>query len=185
MDVDALRATIKDKESLRFVDAWQRWRDGRLIPGRDAMELADVAPNLDTLALFDVVGPDHIQFRVFGSRLRMHEVIEIEPTGRNYKELTAPEDWPQRSQRFMAMSRRPCGGYMTLRIPGGNGSEVTLECVNLPIGASDPTAPYQVICCTTPLQQNRDIAQPPRLRSFPAMSGFTYVDIGAGVPDPD
>jgi hypothetical protein len=185
MDVDGLRSTIKEADSRQFVDAWLKWRGNRMVPTRDDMDLGDIKSNLGTLVLFDVVGPDDIMFRLCGSRLRMDDVIDVEPTGRNYKDLTSPEDWPARSHRFMTMSRHPCGGVMTLRLQGKHDGQVAhLECVNLPIATSaDPSVPCQLICCNTPLEPKLGMAEPPRLRTFPAVSGFVFVDIGAGVAE--
>lgn len=182
LDLAGLREAISEAETRRFLDAWLGWRGDRLVPARSAVNPADIVACLDLLTLYEVADADHVIFRLAGSRLRMANVVAFEATGRNYKDLTAPEDWPARSRRFMDMSRLPCGGFMMLRLAGPEGPAAMLECLNLPVRPGDADGQCQMICCNTVVGRRLHYGQAPRLRTVPAVEGFVYVDVGAGLP---
>ena len=181
MQLQQLRTMLRDVDTASFVDAWLRWRGSRLLPRRGDMDLHDIARNLPTIALLEVLGPDNILVRLAGTRLRF--LSGFEATGRNYKEFTPPADWPARSQRYLEMVGRPCGTYNTVHFELPQGPVLVFEGLNLPIDADEPGRPRQILCCLTPLDKLYRPPNPAVQSYIPASDDLVFVDIGAGVPD--
>jgi hypothetical protein len=180
LTLDQLKALVKKPLTRQFIEAWVRWRATGVVPRRSEMELRDIAGSLETIILFDYLGPDEIMLRVAGTRLG--ELSGIELTGKNYKDLTRPEYWPTRSRRIGAMLARPCGGIMYVRYVMANGRRLRFETVSLPLMADGQSEVRQLIACNTLV----DGDFPPagvRSQGIPGVEDFAFVDIGAGIPD--
>lgn len=103
-------ATVSRPATGHFIDAWMRWRGQKLLPRRADLELRDIVPNIASVVLAEVIGPDNIFVRVAGNDFS--KSLDFELTGHNFKDRTAPEDWPARSRHYLNMAGRPCGGRM-------------------------------------------------------------------------
>ena len=145
-----LRGAVREKASLKFVEAWLGWRgDDRLVPPRSAMEIADIRELLETVLLFEMNGPDEIRIKVAGSRLRAY--ADFEATGRSLKDVHPARDLagpllPHAGGRVLALRR----GHDDAR-PQEHRPGVSVEGVTLPIGADEPGGSRLVITCLTAL----------------------------------
>lgn len=179
MQVTDLPGVVLSKGCQRIVQAWCAWRGGRLLPGKADMDLGELAEFMPWLALLEVAGPDEARLRVAGSGLR--DVYGTDMIGRNLKEITAPEDWPRRSARYMAQVSRPCGTYYFRRHTLPDGRTVSYETVALPVEAEEGVR--QMLCIIMPLRQWQTLGRPAAPHLIPMPTAFQYVDIGAGIPD--
>lgn len=179
MQVTDLPGIVLSKGCQRIVQAWSAWRGDRLLPDKADMDLGELAEFMPWLGLLEVAGPDEARLRVAGSGLR--EVYGAEMTGRNLKDITAPEDWPRRSARYLAQVSRPCGTYYFRRDLLPDGKAVSYETVALPVQAGG--GERQMLCIIMPLQQWHALGQPAAPHLIPMPTAFQYVDIGAGIPD--
>jgi hypothetical protein len=177
-----LLAAPRDQMSRRFVAAWLGWRGtGRLLPRRGDVELGDIKVLLGRVLLFELVGPAEILVKVAGSQLRDHAAFEA--TGKNFAELTPPEQWPLRQWRMEQMAARPCGGIMITRGDGASGFGGTFETVTLPLAPDAPGKPRLLMSNVAVVG---GIYEPPakdRPHIVPLADEFRFLDLGAGVPD--
>ncbi len=177
-----LRGAVREKASLKFVEAWLGWRgDDRLVPPRSAMEIADIRELLETVLLFEMNGPDEIRIKVAGSRLRAY--ADFEATGRSLKDVTPPAIWPVRCYRMQAVASWPCAGVMTTLDRKSIGAGVSVEGVTLPIGADEPGGSRLVITCLTALSGAVEPPVPGRRPLTVLPDEFAFIDIGAGRPE--
>ncbi len=176
-----LRTAVKKPLTVQFIDAWTRWRGDLVLPRRSDMNLRDIARSLDSVILFEFLGPNDVLLRVAGSRLR--ELSGLELTGRNYKDLTRPEDWPTRIERIAEMATRPCAGLMTVRYVMANGRRLVYETITLPVAPEAQDGAPQLLACNTLIDGYFELSAVNRSPGIPAVDDFSYVDIGAGRPD--
>ncbi|MBI1773990.1 MAG: PAS domain-containing protein [Proteobacteria bacterium] len=181
MNVERLRSAVTRAATVDFIDAWLRWRSDRLLPARADMNLRDIVQNLGTILLLEYLGRDNVLVRVAGTRLR--ELSGIGLTGRNYKDLALPDDWPLRSERITKIATRPCGGVMTVHYVLRSGRDLVFESVALPIDADVRDRPRQLLVCNTLIDGTFETATMEPSRAIPAVENFSLVDIGNGIPD--
>jgi hypothetical protein len=179
---DALRRAPRDPASRRFIEAWLGWRGmGALLPKRAEIDIADIKALLGRVILFELAGPDDIRIKVAGSQLRDH--TDFEATGRNFAELTLPQEWPLRRYRMTMMATLPCGGVMITYDRRTRGEGVTLETVTLPLAPDEPAKPPLLISNVTLID---GVFEPPvedRPQIVPLVDEFRFVDLGMGVPE--
>jgi len=181
MHIQQLEHGFSDPDSARLARAWLRWRADRLLPQRSDLELRDIAPILGRMALFELRGPDEVIIRLAGTTLR--DIVDFELTGRNFRDITAPADWPERYRRLSTMARHPCAGFMSYRDVQPSGRIVLLEVITLPLDSDQPGKPPQLISCTSQLGRSFELPSRDQRRAIPLAVSFTFVDIGAGLPD--
>lgn len=181
-DIDqALLAAPHDQMSRRFIAAWLGWRGaGRLLPQRSDLELGDIKEMLGRVLLFELLGPDEILVKVAGSQLREHAAFEA--TGKNFADLTPPDQWPLRRWRMQQMAALPCGGLMITRGEGATGFGGTFETVTLPLAPDAPAKPPLLMSNVAVLG---GIYGPPakdRPHTVPLVDEFRFLDLGARIP---
>jgi hypothetical protein len=181
MTANQLRRSVQEPESRRFIDAWLGWRGSDLIPGRRALELADIKSMLKLVLLFELRSAAQVYIRVAGTGMR--DYLGFELTGSNYMALTPFVDRPVRYFRFRQIADRPCGGVMLYNQRLGSGEVVPSEVVSLPIAPDDPQAPKLVISHATPLGPQPPSPSVPHMLQLHLAEEFRFLDIGAGVPD--
>jgi hypothetical protein len=176
-----LLAAPRDQISRRFVAAWLGWRGtGKLVPQRAAIELGDIKDLLGRVILFELIGPDEIRIKVAGSQLRDH--TDFEATGRNFAELTPPEQWPLRQWRMAQMASRPCGGVMITRDTDVEGDGSTFETVTLPLEPDEPDKPRLLLSNVAVIGGVYDPPRKGRAPLVPLVDEFRFLDLGAGIP---
>jgi hypothetical protein len=173
----ALLAVPRDQTNRQFIAAWLAWRGpGRLLPRRSAVELADIKQLLGRVVLLEIIGDDDIRIKVAGSQLREH--ANFEATGKNFADLTPPDEWPVRRWHLTQMARRPCGGALISRDGG-----VTFEGVTLPLEPEDPGKPRLLMSNVAVLGGIYERAAKDRPQIIRLADEFRFLDLGAGIPD--
>lgn len=173
---------MHEEANLKFVEAWLGWRgEGRLIPPRGAMEIADIGALLGSVLLFEINGPDEIRIKVAGSRLR--DYANFEATGRSLRDVTPPGIWPVRRYRMQAIASWPCAGAMTTLDRKSIGAGVSVEGLTLPIDADEPGGSRLLITCLTALSGAVEPPVPGRRPLTVLPDQFAFIDIGAGRPE--
>ena len=164
----------------QFIEAWLRWRGEALLPRRGQIELGAIKALLPMVAMLEIKGPDEVRYRVVGTRIT--EQLGFDPTGRNYAEFTAREEWPVRSYRLRQMATRPCGGALhyeeTTEL-----QRIAIAHLTLPLLPDMPSGSPLLLSHIEPLEPlpHPEDDRLERLMRLP--DRFTFVDIGAGVPD--
>lgn len=181
MHVEQLAQTLGEPSGALFAKAWLGWRGNRLVPRRGDMRLRDIASILDRMTLFEIRGPDEVAIRLAGTSLR--HLVDFELTGRNFRDITTPTEWPERRRRLLAMSGHPCGGVMQYRDTQPTGRVVTFSAVTLPIDSDQPAAPRLLLSCSSLLNRSFELPARDQERAIPIALSFDLVDLGVGVPE--
>ena len=168
-------------ETLRFAEAWSRWRGGRMLPRRSDMRLAEIKQLLPLVSLLEVRSPTDVVFRVAGSRLR--DYLGADLTGNNYVEL-APESFrPIRIWRLQQQITWPCGTLFIYphRFPSGHVAPA--EVISLPVEDGRAGKPPMLLSVVTPLTERSEDPPAPGQRQVYFAAEFAFIDLGAGIPD--
>ena len=168
-------------DSLRLVEAWQRWRGDRLLPDRSDLDLVDIKLLLPRICLVEVRSATEAVFRLAGSQIR--EELGFELTGQNYVELSEPESRVERGRLLWAEVRQPCGAVMLYRHYYASGFELPAEIVSLPLNPDKAGSPMLVVALVTVLQRPPMPGDAPGVRVLSPGRELRFFDIGAGVPD--
>jgi hypothetical protein len=179
--IEQLAQAFEEPSGALFAKAWLGWRGDRLVPRRADMQLRDIASILDRMTLFEIRSPDEVAIRLAGTSLRT--LVDFELTGRNFRDVTAPGEWPERRRRLLAMSSHPCGGVMRYRDIQPTGRIVTFGAVTLPLDSDRPDAPRLLLSCSSLLNRSFELPARNQERAIPVALSFTLVDLGAGVPE--
>jgi len=170
-------------ETRLFYEAWLQWRGIGLVPRRADIDLASIRDHLPQVALLEHDATEDYRVRLAGTAMR--NFFGFDPTGRTYRELTAPDEWPTRRSRMNGMIATPCGCHASYTRHFDRIGEVTLEAIFLPL-LDDANAvrfllTYQHVAPKAPGRRPDQsvflaVAQV-RLADY-----FRFIDIGAGVP---
>ncbi len=117
------------------------WR-GDQLPRRADFEPKKIAPHLRAVALFEVIPGKSVRCRLQGSGLA--EALGQDITGRDWLELTKPEDRPVRLERFSGIARGAIGRGLRTGYRESGESQVSEE-VMLPFGDIAPDDSRQVL----------------------------------------
>lgn len=171
--------------SRRFFAEWHRWRgpgwrDLGLVPQHSVLNTDKLGELLLRCLLLEIRGRDEIPIRFAGSVV--DEMLGASLMGRNYLDLTEPENRARRAALLFAEVAQPCAAviYYWLRTP--HGAVVPVELVSAPLCADGETAPSLVLACATPLIRNSDQASSVEPESYAEGEGLRFIDIGAGLP---
>ena len=168
-------------ETMRFVEAWSRWRGSRLLPRRSDMRLADIKRLLPLVVLLESRSPTNVVFRVAGSRMR--DYLGVDLSGCNYIEL-APESFrPIRIWRVQQQLSRPCGALFIYPHRFPSGAVAPAETISLPVDDGRPGKPPMLLSLVTPLTSRIEDPPPDGKREVFFATEFAFVDLGAGIPD--
>lgn len=179
VSIEHLRAVPNDSLR-RFIEAWLQWRGTAMLPRRAQLDLNQIKAMLPMVMLFELRAPDDVRFRVAGTGIARH--LGFDPTGRNYMELTPEGQWPVRRYRLDRMAGQPCGGAMhhedeqDLR-------RVAIAMLTLPLLPDEPDGYPLLFTHVAPLEEMPHPVDGTLARMTRLPDRFTFVDIGAGVPD--
>lgn len=177
LTIDELCAVTLGAGPRQLIDAWLGWRGDRLLPLKAEADLRDIARILPWVGLLEVLSPDHVRMRVAGTALR--EVYGVEMTGRNLKEISAPETWRVRSARCVELVTRPCGSRYVRHDVLPDGKQVLYETVSLPLDVDAAGSCRHAIFCIAALEQSFAVTPPSGPRLVPLPLEFDFIDIGA------
>lgn len=168
-------------ETIRFAEAWSRWRGGRMLPRRSDMRLPEIKHLLPLVSLLEVRGPTDVVFRVAGSRMR--DYLGMDLTGCNYIDL-APEPFrPIRTWRVQQEVTWPCGALFIYPHRYPSGYVAPAEVVSLPVDDGRPGRPPMLLSLVTPMTNRLEDPPEPGKREVQFAVEFAFIDLGAGIPD--
>ncbi len=170
---------LTSPENGRLLEAWSRWRGGRLLPRRSDIDLGEIKPLLPMITLQACHSRHDVRFTVVGTRIR--DMIGAELTGANYIDLAPPEHREVRAARIEAMVAWPCGSLFTYHHRFANGLTAQAETLSFPIDPDQAGRPRMILshsAASTP----RFLPPPDPTRPLAVMEDYAFVDLGAGLP---
>jgi hypothetical protein len=168
-------------ELVEFAAAWRRWRGDQLLPRRSNVKRKEISRILPRVMVLEVISPDEARFRLVGTSYL--EIFGVELTGLNFVNLVPPEDREVRGGRLLAMVNTPCGSYMATPDPNTSSTGNVLHTLSLPVLPNIPDKPMQffgITFGTKPMQSTSKYGAD-LLKNL--ADRFTYIDIGAGLPN--
>lgn len=185
MDFVASLPSALTEPSRRFFAEWHRWRGPNwrqlgLVPQHSVLNTDKLGELLMRCLLLEIRGRDAIPIRFAGSVIG--EMLGTSLMGRNYLDLTEPENRARRAALLLAEVAQPCAAviYYWLRMPGG--AVLPVELVSAPLCADGETTPSLVLACATPLLRTGGQADSVEPDSYAEGEGLRFIDIGAGLP---
>lgn len=166
--------------SRAFFAAWDSWRGGALVPPHRAMQTAGLGELLTRCLLLEIRGRDAIPIRFAGSAVG--QLLGIELGGRNYLDLTEPENRARRAALLFTEVAQPCAAVIYYWLKAGNGMTLPVELVSAPLVADGETQPGLVLACASPLIRADMAESRVTPDSLAEGEGLRFIDIGAGVP---
>jgi hypothetical protein len=180
MDFMASLPSALTEPSRRFLAEWHRWRGMGLVPQHSVLNTDRLGELLMRCLLLEIRGRDVIPIRFAGAMVG--EMLGTSLVGRNYLDLTEPENRARRAALLFAEVAQPCAAviYYWLRTP--QGAVLPVEVVSAPLCADGKTTPSLVLVCATPLIRNSDQVTRVDPVSYSEGEGLRFIDIGAGLP---
>ncbi len=163
--------------------AWTTWRGDKLLPCRSDMNLEDIVEILPYICLADALSEKEIIFRLAGTMVA--ETLGVEMTGRNLLDLTAPEHRAKRGIRTMQNATLPCGAVWIWEIAFVGRNTRSAENLCLPVQPDEPGAPMQLLSVFGFLEAKHLPVAKNHIQYLASSDHHAFIDIGAGVPDPD
>jgi len=171
---------VPNQSLRRFIEAWLQWRGDAMLPRRAQIDLNQIKVLLPFVTLLEHRSVDDVRYRVAGTMITHH--LGAEPTGKNYADLTPPEQWPVRRYRLASMVGRPCGGALHHEHEHDLRRVVT-AILTLPLAPDAADGPPLLLSVLAPLEQLPDSRATSLSHKMRLPERFAFVDIGAGVPD--
>lgn len=185
MDFIASLPSALTEPSRRFFAEWHRWRGPgwrsmALVPQHSVLNTDRLGDLLLRCLLLEIRGRDAIPIRFAGTTVG--EMLGADLTGRNYLDLTEPENRARRAALLFTEVAQPCAAviYYWLRLP--NGAVLPVELVSAPLCADGETTASLVLACATPLIRTDGRADRVEPDSYAEGEGLRFIDIGAGLP---
>jgi hypothetical protein len=179
MDLLASLPTPLTGPSCRFFAIWDSWRDGKLLPERRRLDTDSLGDLLTRCLLLGIRGRDEVTICFAGSTV--HDLLGTELSGRNYLDLTTPQNRARRAALLLAEAAQPCAAVIYYWLDGKAGGLTPVELVSAPLLADGATQATLILACATPL------TSPPgqskvKPESYAEGEGLRFIDIGAGIP---
>lgn len=169
--------------SRQFFAHWHGWRRGRLLPHRRDLDTASLGSLLTRCLLLEIRSRDHIAICFAGNAIGA--MLGEELTGRNYLDLTQPQNRARRAALLFAEAAQPCAAVIYYWLRDDAGELLPVELVSAPLlddAAAGGTAEARLIlACAAPLMQGDGPADV-MPESYAEGDGLRYIDIGAGIP---
>ncbi|WP_374301660.1 PAS domain-containing protein [Ferrovibrio sp.] len=176
--IDSLPAPLT-APSRNFFAQWHAWRGDRLLPRRSAMDANGLGDLRGYCLLLDIRGRDSIPICFAGSMVA--DMLGTDLAGRNYLDLTEPENRSRRAALLFAEIAQPCAAVIYYWLQSDRGRTMPVELVSAPLCADDSDQPSLVLACATPLVAGKagDVMD---ATSYAEGEGLRFIDIGAGIP---
>jgi|SRR5690606_3914512 hypothetical protein len=169
--------------SRQFFALWDGWRRGRLLPHRRDIDTAALGALLPYCFLLEIRSHDRMPICFAGSAI--HAILGEELTGRNYLDLTEPQNRARRAALLLAEAAQPCAAVIYYWLRDETGGLLPVELVSAPLLADTATegsaSATLILACASPLMRGSapDDVIPD---SYAEGEGLRYIDIGAGIP---
>lgn len=165
------------RENAIVLEAWLRWRGEQLLPSRKDVRPQDIKPSLPWIVIHQPIDANTSILRLIGTGLV--SLTGFDPTGRNHRDITAPDHWPERSRRSLHMINRPCAGYSAYGRLTAGALTTAFEAINLPLDNGDGPSKRLILSSTVPLSNGIHVPHTAPTYILPT-EAFQFVDIGAG-----
>ncbi len=168
--------------SRRFLAQWHAWRDGRLLPRRRQLDTASLGDLLPRCLLLDIRSRDRIDICFAGTQIG--RILGAELTGRNYLDLTEPENRARRAALLLAEAAQPCAAVIYYWLRDEGGGLLPVELVSAPLLADETEAAQAtlILACASPLSSGEEDGYDVAPESYAEGDGLRFIDIGAGIP---
>lgn len=185
MDFIASLPSALTEPSRRFFTEWHRWRGPNwrhlgLVPQHSVVDTGKLGDLLMRCLLLEIRGREMIPIRFAGAMIG--EMLGTSLMGRNYLDLTEPQNRARRAALLFTEVAQPCAAVIYYWLRTASGAVLPVEVVSAPLCADGETAPSLVLACATPLI--KDSGQPSGVEpdSYAEGEGLRFIDIGAGLP---
>lgn len=159
---------------------WSDIRGDALVPPRADLDPARLRSILPCLRILEIVSPGMIRCKLSGTALR--DLFGFDPTGRNLLELTPPAQRRERAWRYWTGATQPCGSVFGGRLRFLSGAMAPYLGLALPLRPAQEGGPMLVVSAIAPVADRGWINERSEQELYLA-ADFTFVDIGAGVPE--
>ena len=168
--------------SRRFLARWHGWRGTQLLPRRHQLDTDSLGDLLPRCLLLDIRSRDQITICFAGTAIG--RILGAELTGRNYLDLTEPENRARRAALLFAEAAQPCAAVIYYWLRDESGGLLPVELVSAPLLADETDAAQAtlILACASPLTPGDDNERDVEADSYAEGDGLRFIDIGAGVP---
>ncbi|HEX7775623.1 MAG TPA: PAS domain-containing protein [Parvibaculum sp.] len=115
----------------RFFDYWHSLPKIDLVPDRKSFNPPDIASLMPAITLLEIWSHERIDLRLIGTGVARG--MGIEPTGKNYLDLIAPEARAPYLKLVDAQINQPCGRRTILKTRNATGLIARTEALTLPM----------------------------------------------------
>lgn len=160
-----------------FFDYWNSLPKAGFVPDRSAFSPPAIHKLMPAVTLLEIHSREHIEMRLIGTAVARG--MGIEPTGKNYLDLIAPEARESYLRLLDAQMAQPCGRRSVLRSRNSSGLIARSEVLALPLFHA-ASGHHMLASCFAQLEAIGFEKGSYEIRNF---EDNAWIDIGAGVPD--
>jgi hypothetical protein len=167
--------------SRRFLACWHEWRGDRILPRRHELDTASLGDLLPYCLLLEIRSRERIDICFAGNAIG--RLLGTELTGRNYLDLTEPENRARRAALLFAEAAQPCAAVIYYWLHDDAGAMLPVEVVSAPLLADETPAAQAtlILACASPLAATESGPEVDKA-SYTEGDGLRFIDIGAGIP---
>ena len=167
--------------SRRFLTRWNEWRGAQLLPRRHQLDTRSLGDLLPHCLLLEIRSRDRIIICFAGNAIG--RMLGTELAGRNYLDLTEPENRARRAALLFAEAAQPCAAVIYYWLRDESGALLPAELVSAPLLADEAASESAtlILACASPLLRN-DAGLDAAPESYAEGDGLRFIDIGAGIP---
>ncbi|MCE9651362.1 MAG: PAS domain-containing protein [Parvibaculum sp.] len=171
------REVLLTDSTKRFFDYWNSLPKVDFVPDRSSFSPPAIYDLMPAVTLLEIWSRERIDLRLIGTAVA--KGMGIEPTGKNYLDLLAPEAREPYLRLLDAQIAQPCGRRSTLGSRNASGIVARTEVLALPLFHS-LSGHHMLVSCFAPMEAVGYEKGAYEIRTF---EDTEWVDIGAGVPD--
>jgi hypothetical protein len=174
---------MPDFKTIDVAQWWAYWRQlprTGLLPDRVALNPGEIRHLLPNMMVFDMADPAAVRFRLAGTEIATR--YGFDPTGTDFLDLLDPATRKQSRQLLHAAVRYPFAILSALRSRYGSGLTAEIEALAIPFANGEGAVPQLVTVSLRVADTSRLADDPDSLNRVEA-TGFTFIDLGAGLPD--
>jgi len=169
----------------RFLARWNAWRGAQLLPRRHQLDTQSLGDLLPRCLLLDIRSRDRIDICFAGNAIG--RILGTDLTGRNYLDLTEPENRARRAALLFAEAAQPCAAVIYYWLRDEGGGLLPVEVVSAPLLADEiaddrPAQATLILVCASPLARDPEGRYGVEPDSYAEGDGLRFIDIGAGIP---
>jgi hypothetical protein len=161
----------------RFYDYWDSLPKVGFIQDRASFNPPAIRDLMPAVTILEIWSRERIDIRLIGTAIA--KGMGIDPTGRNYLDLIAPEAREPYLRLVEAQIAQPCGRRSVLRSRNASGIVARTEVLALPM-FHEKSGHHMLVSCFAPMEAVGFEKGDYQVRSF---EDTEWIDIGTGIPD--